>query len=144
MNQNFALSLAAVGLVCGSIPAARADDPNATNAPAATNAQTKSGGSHLGSLPKAIAGFCAGAIVGTPICFVRKFPKELNDGAHSFVGSIGSNDNKKLLFIPAYVAWIPFAGFISLVEAPAYAVKDAYTAEKPFSKEQFSLGELDQ
>jgi len=143
MHQNFALSLAAVGIACVSIPPAWADDPKATNAPAAPNVQSKSGASHLVALPKAIAGFCAGAIIGTPICFVRKFPKELNDGAHSFVGSIADNDNKKLLFVPAYVAWIPFAGFISLCEAPALAIKGAYTAEKPFSKEQFSLGELD-
>jgi hypothetical protein len=134
-KYHLAFATAAVGVVCMSIPAAWADDPQATKV------QTKKG-ARLLAFPKAIAGFCVGALVGTPICFVRKFPSEVTEGAHGFVGSIGSNDSKKLLFVPACVAWMPVAGVVSALEAPGFALKDAYTAEKPFSKEQFSLGEL--
>lgn len=129
-------------ITCVSTNPAWADDPNAIKPTAAT--QPKSGASHLVAWPKAVAGFCAGAIIGTPICFVKKFPKEASDGAHSFVGSIGNNDNKKLLYIPVYAAWLPVASFITLCEAPGYAIRDAYMAEKPFSKEQFSLVPLDE
>jgi hypothetical protein len=136
-HHNLLLSIAVVGIACVSIPPVWADDPKATTA------QAKSRASHIVALPKAIVGFCAGAIVGTPICFVRQFPKEVTQGAHGFVGSIVSNENNKLLFLPACVLWLPVAGVVTTLEAPGYAVKDAYTAEKAFSKEQFSLGELD-
>jgi hypothetical protein len=134
--HQFVSAITAAGMGCVAIPPAWADDPKPTSV------QARSGGSRLVAWPKAIAGFCAGAIVGTPICFVRKFPSEVTQGAHGFVGSLGSNDNKKLLFVPACVAWLPVAGVVSAMEAPGFALKDAYTAEKPFSKEQFSLGDL--
>ena len=118
--------------------------PSRAADPQTTGAQGKSGTGRLASLPKAVAGCCAGAIIGAPICFVRKFPKEVSEGAHGFVGSITSDDNNKLLFIPACVLWLPVASVVTALEAPGYALKDAYTADKPFEKEQFSLGEMDQ
>ena len=143
-HRNLIFSIAALGSACISTVPAWADDPQTTSVQAPTNVQAKSAASHITALPRAIAGFCAGVVVGTPICFARKFPQEVKNGAHGFIGSIGSTEDSKLLFIPACVAWVPVALVITSVEAPGYAVKDAYTAEKAFSKEQFSLGELDQ
>lgn len=120
-----------------SVPSAWADDP------AVSNVRASSAASHLVALPMAVAGFCAGAVIGTPISFLRKFPKEVTQGAHGFVGSIGNNDSKKLLYVPACVMWLPIAGCVAALEAPGYGLRHAYTAEKPFSKEQFSLGEMD-
>jgi hypothetical protein len=137
MYHKFLISITAVGITCASIPTAWAADPQIKKS------QAKGTASHLVALPKAIAGFFTGAIIGTPICFVRKFPQEVNQGAHGFVGSIKDHDDNKLLLIPASIAWLPVAGFITALEAPAYAVKDAYIAKTAFSKEQFSLGELD-
>ncbi len=103
----------------------------------------KGSASHLVALPKAIAGFCAGAVVGTPICFARKFPHEVTEGAHGLLGSIVTDDDKKVLLIPACVVWMPVAGIVTALESPGFAMKDAYTAEKSFSKEQFSLGAME-
>ncbi len=130
-------SITAVGLLFLSITPGWTADPNTSNA------QAGSGASPIVSLPKAIAGFVTGVVVGTPICYFRKFPKEVTAGAHGLVGSIVTNEDDKHLFVPACVAWLPVALVITAAEAPAYAVKDAYTAQKSFSKEQFSLGELD-
>lgn len=134
--KNFVL-IALVSVASVSISPALADDPKAANV------QGKNCSSRLAGWSKSIVGFCAGAIVGTPICFLRKFPSEVSEGAHGFVGSITSNDNNKLLLVPACVAWLPVAGVVSALEAPGFALKDAYTADKPFSKEQFSLGQME-
>jgi hypothetical protein len=100
-------------------------------------------GARLAAAPLNIIGIACGAIVGTPICFARKLPQEISEGAHGIVGSI-TDHKSKFLLVPAGFVWLPCAGFVSLLEAPVYAWKDAYMAEKPFSKEQFSLGKLDE
>lgn len=117
-------------------PAAAATTPATAPAP-------KSMGARVASWPLCIAGFTCGTVVGTPICFVRKLPSEVKNLAHGFVGSITDHESKFFL-IPVGIFWLPFAGTAALMEAPVYAFKDAYMAEKPFSKEQFSLGQLDQ
>jgi hypothetical protein len=137
LNTGSFASLLAAVVTCSLTTPAWADDSKTGNSQANTRA------SHFVALPKALAGFCAGVVVGTPVCYLRKFPKELTGGAHGLAGSIVENEDNKLLFVPACVAWLPVALVITAVEAPAYAVKDAYTAEKSFSKEQFSLAALD-
>jgi hypothetical protein len=47
-----------------------------------------------------------------------------------------------LYLLPAGAFWLPFALATSIMEAPVYAVRNSWMAEKPFSKEQFSLGEM--
>jgi len=121
-------------------PPASAVTPVST--PTANAADSKGVGARLASWPVCIAGFACGTIVGTPICFFRKLPSEIHNLAYGFVGSITDNQSKYLL-IPAGIAWLPFSGTAALMEAPVYAFKDAYMAEKPFSKEQFSLGQID-
>ena len=137
MNHRIVLLIGAVCTIFASISPAGADDPKTTRV------QAKSAVSLLITFPKAIAGFFAGVAVGTQICFVRKLPQEVSTGAHGFVGSVVKDDNNKFFLVPACALWLPCAAFITTLEAPAYALKDAYRAEKPFSKEQFSLGELD-
>ena len=94
-------------------------------------------------MPKAIAGFCAGVVVGTPICFARKLPQEISEGAHGLAGSIKPDTKNKFLIHSAGLFWLPAAGIVSALEVPGYAIKDAWMAEEPFSKDQFSLGQLD-
>jgi hypothetical protein len=110
--------------------------------PAAATGTQKTGAARIAAWPVCVAGFACGAIVGIPICFVRKLPDEFHNLAHGFVGSITDNE-KKYFLIPAGIAWLPFSASAALIEAPAYAWKNAYMAEKPFSKEQFSLGQMD-
>lgn len=93
--------------------------------------------------PKAIAGLCTGFVIGIPICFARKLPQETKEGAHGIVGSIVKDGNNKFLLVPATLIYLPAACVFLTLEAPSYALRDAYMADKPFSKEQFSLGELD-
>ncbi len=144
-------------VVLATLSPAWADDPPAASAGAdpsgaaaipAPNTGSGAAGvskpmrARLASWPLSIAGFACGTVVGTPICFVRKLPSEWHNLAYGFTGSITDNQNK-LLSIPAGIAWLPFSATAALMEAPVYAFKDAYMAEKPFSKEQFSLGQLD-
>src|SRR5579883_3323275 len=68
---------------------------------------------HLLSAPKAIAGFFAGAIVGTPVCVVRKSIDEENDGIQGMVG----NTDKARFKIPAGIFWLPFATVTGTLEA---------------------------
>jgi hypothetical protein len=68
----------------------------------------------------------------------------VSEGAHNIADSIDESGNNKVLLAPAVVIWSPFAFLISMVEAPGYSLRNAWTAEKPFSKEQFSLDKLDQ
>lgn len=90
-----------------------------------------------------VAGFCAGFVVGIPINFVRYLHRETLDGAHALVGSLVKDNNNPILLVPASVASLPAATIVAAMEAPAYAFKNAYMAQKPFSKEQFSLGKLE-
>jgi hypothetical protein len=97
----------------------------------------------LFGMPKTIAGVCSGIVIGTPVCFIKKLPQETLEGGRGFVGSIIPNENNKLLLIPACAAWLPVATVMAAIESPGYALRDSWMAEKPFSKEQFSLTELD-
>jgi len=99
---------------------------------------------HLASVPKAIAGFCAGFVVGVPVCFAKKLPQEAIEGARGVLGSISdkAEDNKFLLGTTFAICLVP-AGLVTCLDAPMYSLRNAWMADKPFSKEQFSLTELD-
>jgi hypothetical protein len=88
------------------------------------------------SVPKRTLGFFAGAVVGTPVCVVRKFKDEEINGTRGIAG----DTSNPLLLIPAGAFWLPLALLYTGMEAPAYAIKNSWMADKPFSKEQFSLG----
>jgi len=99
--------------------------------------------SRLKSAPAALAGFCAGAALGMPICFVRYMGRETMNDAHGLIGSVMTDNNNPWLLVPAGIFCSPFAALVTAVETPVYACKNAYMADKPFSKEQFSLGTLE-
>lgn len=85
-----------------------------------------------------IPGVCLGTAVGLPVCLFRRFGHDIVEGAH---GMVGDTDNK-LLLVPAAALWSPLAFCTAAMECPVYAIRDAWMADKPFSKEQFSLGEM--
>lgn len=99
----------------------------------------KTSGLHLLRMPKAVAGFCTGFVVGIPVCFVKKMPNEINDGAHGMVDGVTDNSDNKLLLGSAAILWLPAASITSFLEAPCLSFRNALKADKPFSKEQFSL-----
>ena len=125
-------------LALSSAPSNAFADAQQSNSPPA-----KSVKSHWKTVPISLAGFSIGVVVGTPICFVRKLPQEAKRGAFGLAQSIRDNTQNKMLIYPAGALWLPAATFVSVLESPGYAFRDAYLAEKPFSKEQFSLGTLD-
>ena len=85
-----------------------------------------------------IPGVCLGTAVGLPVCLFRRLGHDIVEGAHGMVG----DTNNKLLLVPAAALWSPLAFCTAAMECPVYAIRDAWMAEKPFSKEQFSLGEM--
>jgi len=98
---------------------------------------------HLLRLSGSVAGCCAGFVVGTPICFVKILANETDYGAHAITDGFTDDNGSKLLLVPATIMWLPAATLTSLLEAPCYSLKHAVSADKPFSKEQFSLYELE-
>ena len=143
IRRNVQLGLATFAITCAALSPAGAE--NASDGRLNNASSIKPSGLHrVLAMPKTIAGFCAGVIVGMPVCFVRKLPGEINDGAHGLVSSLTDDDDHKLLLVPAAVLWLPAASLTSFASAPANAVKNAYKADKPFSKEQFSLGDWDE
>jgi hypothetical protein len=115
-------------------PSAASAAPKATAQPAKHNAL---------SIPLKFAGIFTGFVCGTPVAFVKKFPQEVNEGAHGIVSSIAGDEcNSKLMLVPAALIWAPFALFVTGVEAPGYAIRNACWSEH-FSKESFSLEALD-
>ena len=154
MTKNFIAALAAICVASLYIYPVWADSdpansPSAASSPSTAN-PTSSAGSpsaasstkapgNWASLPKKTIAFLVGAVVGTPICAVRKSIDEAKDGTHGMVGET----DKKQLIIPATLFWLPFAVVTGTLEAPCYAVINSLeNADKPFSKEQFSLGEM--
>ena len=137
MKKYIATLTVTVAVFIGSSPMVLADPQ-----PSSTTSRTNS--HNLLSAPKRLAGVCFGVVVGTPICFMRKLPQELKEGAEGLAGSIVEDKGSANPFlIPAGLVWAPCAVLMTALEAPAYAFRDAYMAERPFSKESFSLSQLD-
>lgn len=91
----------------------------------------------LGELPKRALGVVCGTIVGTPVNVIRRPIAEEKYGIRSMV----KDTEKKRLTIPAAIFYFPFAVTVGVLESPASALKrSVLNADKPFSKEQFSLG----
>ena len=112
-----------------------ADSNSSASASSGTQSSSTKGSSAKGS-PAMVAGVILGSIVGTPVCFVRRLKHDEVQGTQ---GITGDSENK-LLLVPAGAFWLTFALATSIMEAPVYAFRNSWMAEKPFSKEQFSLG----
>lgn len=103
-----------------------------------SNSVNKSSSSAEPFGPAMIPGVCVGTAVGLPVCLVRRFAHNVVAGAR---GMLGDSENPALV-IPAAAIWSPLAFCVSVMESPVYAVRNAWMADKPFSKDQFSLGEM--
>ena len=114
-----------------------ATTPNAAIPPPGTVKPSLTQGSKA-SLPKKALGLVVGAIVGTPVCVVRK---TIDEEKYGINGMIGTSD-KKSAQVAAGIFWAPFALFTGTVESPVYATIHSLNADEPFSKEQFSLGDV--
>ena len=139
MNRLSAVVLSGMIMFSAASPNALADQ----NQTPATNSTSKVKAGDLARVPLHLVGFCFGSVIGVPICFARKLPQEIKEGGEGLAGSIKENSDNKLLLYPSMAVWLPCALVLTSLEAPFYSIKDAWMAERPFSKEQFSLGELD-
>jgi hypothetical protein len=93
----------------------------------------------LARLPVYIAGIATGAAVGMPISLVRRCIWEEKQGIQGLVG----DSQNKVAIVSAGVFWLPFSAFLGAAEAPVMGpVNSLKNYDKPFSKEQFSLGAI--
>ncbi len=124
-----------ISLVICSLSSAFASSVLADEPVASNNSNAKS--ASAASAPKRVLGTVIGTFVGTPICAVRRIAYNEKYGLH---GMIGDTDNK-LAIVSAGTFWLPFSVVIGVAEAPCYSFKHSIcNNDKPFSKEQFSLG----
>ena len=115
----------------GGAPGAPTTDANPTKQASGTKV----------AMPTRIAGCIAGTFVGIPVCMVRRSKFENWYAVHSMVGNTGN----KAARVTLRVLWAPFAVITGVCEAPADGTVNAIRySSKPFSKDQFSLGELKQ
>jgi hypothetical protein len=117
-------------------PPGSVGNSKSSNSPNQTTAQSSSSGTPFGLAM--IPGVCLGTAVGLPVCLARRFVHGAVSGSH---GMVGDTENP-LLVVPAAVIWSPLAFVTATMECPVYAIRNAWMADKPFSKEQFSLGEM--
>jgi hypothetical protein len=117
-------------------PTANTSQPNASNSQ--VPATSKPGGPVNSSLPKRALGLVCGTVVGTPVCVVRK---SIDEEAYAVNGMVSDTSKKKARMLAGFF-WLPFAVFTGAVEAPVFAARNSLKAEEPFSKEQFSLSDV--
>lgn len=109
-------------------------------APAPSTSSSKKSFS-IGRLPVFIAGVATGAFVGMPISLVRRFIWEEKQGIQGLVG----DSTNKAAIVSAGAFWLPFSALLGCSEAPVMGpVNSIKNYDKPFSKEQFSLGAIGQ
>lgn len=129
MSKNKIFYIAAAGLLLSSaslLPAS-ASDPAISSQSAGPFFRAKQ-----------VLGACAGAAIGLPVCFIRKPIDEEKYG----IAQMTSDSHKRRLIIPAALFWAPFAAAAGILEAPFCAGTNSLANfDKPFSKEQFSLGD---
>jgi hypothetical protein len=112
--------------------------PSKSAAAAGTKPQPKSDFSVL-SIPKYTVGVIAGTIVGVPVNLVRRTIWEEKLGIKGLCG----DSTNKFAQASAGAFWLPFSLFLAGCETPVCSpVTSLRYYDKPFSKEQFSLGPL--
>jgi hypothetical protein len=143
MNRTIA-SLTLAMLLLGNSPA-WAEDAKTTAAPAekkSTEKKSSSGGSDggIGKYPARAVSFILGAAVGIPVAIVRKTPGEVVTATKDLVGE---TDNPFILVPAGMVFGVP-AGLLSGTLLGTFVgAKNALFSDEPFSKESFSLDDLD-
>ena len=138
MNRTIA-SLALAMLLLGNTAASAADDPKATPAPAAKTSSS-AGSDGIGKYPARALSFILGAAVGIPVAIVKKTPGEVMTATKDLVGE---TDNPFIL-VPAGIVFGVPAGLLSGTLLGTFVgAKNALFSDEPFSKESFSLDDLD-
>jgi hypothetical protein len=121
---------------------AQSTDPAAPKQPASNS--TLNAGSKIARLPLAAASFVVGSVVGTPIAMARHSADEIDHAAKGMTQGMHHP-----WFIPFFSIVGPTAlalgGLGGALEGPWYAIENsgANCIDKPFSKESFSLGEME-
>lgn len=141
MNKNLiAISAILYSLSFNCYPAIADTSTVAASSTASSGASSSSGGGGSSSSNPVTmaAGMVAGFAVGWPVCLVRRLKRDAIQGAR---GIAGETDNPILLGTAGAI-WLPLAFCTSFLEAPVYAARNSFMAEKPFSKDQFSLGDM--
>jgi hypothetical protein len=121
-----------------STPPTDTSAPKAVVSGAAPPAPAKKTPTNKECLAKRVLGFTVGAVVGAPVCVVRK---SIDEEKYGIAGMIGNTDNKSAQ-VSAGAFWLPFAVFTGTVEAPVYSIMNSLKADEPFSKAQFSLSDV--
>ncbi len=131
------ISITYLALACcftASIAPVFADDAAA----ATSDPSRKITSSSKASVPARILGAIVGTVVGTPVCMVRRTIWDTKDGIR---GIVGETDNKLAIY-SAGAFWFPFGMTSGVLSGPFYSFKHSMcNTDKPFSKEQFSLGD---
>ncbi|HNB24505.1 MAG TPA: hypothetical protein PKZ32_18945 [Candidatus Melainabacteria bacterium] len=92
-------------------------------------------------LPVKVVAFGTTAVVGTPVAVVRMSAKNSCESTKSIAGDKGN----PLVTGMAALAGVPFGIFTGTLEGSYYGMKNAaMNTDKPFSKDAFSLGDLDE
>ncbi len=152
MNKSIWVAVYVATLAWPVPPAAQAEDgSNKPQAPAqAPAASIQSAGAPAaskstkkpftaGRLPLYLAGIAAGACLGMPVSLVRRTIWEEKQGIQGLCG----DSTNKVAIVSAGAFWLPFSAFLGAVEAPVMGpVNSLRNYDKPFSKDQFSLGAL--
>jgi len=94
------------------------------------------------NLPKRLAAFAIGAVVGAPIATVRQTIKETKAAN---VDLIQQRANP-FFVAPATLVNLPFAAVAGGLEGPFHSVKNSWenSEKKPFSKDAFGLGPMEE
>lgn len=99
-----------------------------------------SGGGGGGNFVARGASIAAGLVFGTPISIVRRTGQEISQGTKDL---LGDTDNW-FLMVPAGALTVPFGCVSGAASGVVHGAKNAWTgsADEPFSKDAFSLGEM--
>ena len=85
-------------------------------------------------------GVVLGTLVGIPVCAVRKPIAEEKYG----IAQMSGEHNQLRVKIPAAIFYLPIAVATGVFEAPYWAVGNSVIySDQPFSKDQFSLGDME-
>ncbi len=108
----------------------------------AKKSKSGGGGSSTG-LATRLASFTTGVVFGTPIAIVRRTGIEIVQGEHDLIGDTDSWYKKAALVFPGMIS-VPYGAISGGASGCLYAVKNAWSgsADEPFGKESFSLGDI--
>lgn len=92
-------------------------------------------------LPRRLAAFAAGVVIGTPIAIARKCVQQTVNATHDIVG----DSTNPLFVLPAGALSLPYAVLGGTLEGVYTGAINAWvnSDDDPFGKDSFSLGEME-